>query len=302
MNAASLGFGFSVGHWTNEAAGTGCTVILPPPGNVASVDVRGNSPGSRELASLEPSRRLDEIHALVLAGGSAFGLAAAHGVVEWLEERGIGYRTPIATIPIVPAAVVFDLGAVRSDVRPGPDEGRAACEDARKEGIPTGRVGAGTGATVGKWAGREHLAPGGLGIASVEESGTRVAALAVVNPVGDVLGADGSVLAGTSAPDPKMVLPGPTDTAAPLNTVLAVVAVRANVDKRDVRFLAERGSDGVTSTIRPAHTRYDGDVTFAVAAPAGHEAGVPNVDLLGYLATRAVAAAIRAAVSEPGPR
>src|SRR5918999_2453762 len=123
MSVASLGFGFSVGHWTNEDAGTGCTVILPPPGNIASVDVRGNSPGSREIASLEPSRRLNEIHGLVLAGGSAFGLATADGVMEWLEERGVGYKTPIATIPIVPAAVVFDLGAITSQVRPGPAEG-----------------------------------------------------------------------------------------------------------------------------------------------------------------------------------
>jgi L-aminopeptidase/D-esterase-like protein len=296
MSGASLGFGFSVGHWTNEAAGTGCTVVLPPPGNVASVDVRGNSPGSRELASLEPSRRLNEIHGLLLAGGSAFGLAAAHGVVEWLEQRGIGYRTPIVTIPIVPAAVVFDLGAIRPDVRPGPEEGRAACDASREEDVPVGRVGAGTGATAGKWAGHEHLAPGGLGIATVEESGGRVSALAVANPIGDVLDADGSVLAGTSAPNPKMVLPGPTDTPAPTNTVLAVVAVEANLDKRDVHFLAQRGSDGVTSTIRPAHTRYDGDVTFAIAAPAGPEASPSNVDLLGYLATRAVTEAIRAAV------
>jgi L-aminopeptidase/D-esterase-like protein len=296
MSGASLGSGFSVGHWTNEAAGTGCTVVLPPPGNVASVDVRGNSPGSRELASLEPSRRLNEIHGLVLAGGSAFGLAAAHGVVEWLEERGIGYKTPVATIPIVPAAVVFDLGAIRADVRPGPAEGRAACDDARETEIATGRVGVGTGATVGKWAGREHLVPGGLGIATVEESGARVSALAVANPVGDVLDSDASVLAGTRAPNPKMVLPGPTDTPAPSNTVLAVVAVEADIDKRDVAFLAERGSDGVTSTIRPAHTRYDGDVTFAIAAPGRRDAGPANVDLLGYLATRAVADAIRNAV------
>jgi L-aminopeptidase/D-esterase-like protein len=295
MNAASLGFGFTVGHWTNEEAGTGCTVVIPPRGNVASVDVRGNSPGSRELESLHTDRRLNEIHAIVLAGGSAFGLAAAHGVVEWLEERGIGFETPIATIPIVPAAVVFDLGAMRSDVRPGPAEGRAACESAREDDVAVGRVGAGTGATVGKWAGREFLAPGGLGIGEAEESGARVAALAVVNPIGDVLAADGTVLAGTSAPNPRMVLPGP-EPSGPTNTVLVVVAVEAALDKRDVAFLAARGSDGVTSTVRPAHTRYDGDVTFAIAAPAAGTAPA-NVDLLGYLATQAVTNAVRNAVS-----
>jgi L-aminopeptidase/D-esterase-like protein len=297
VSSASLGFGFSVGHWTNEEAGTGCTVILPPRGNVASVDVRGNSPGSRELESLHTNRRLNEIHGIALAGGSAFGLAAAHGVVDWLEERGIGFTTPIATIPIVPAAVVFDLGSVRADVRPGPAEGRAACDAATEHDVPTGRVGAGTGATVGKWAGRQYLAPGGLGIGAAEESGARVSALAVVNPIGDVLDVDGSVIAGTSAPNPTMVLPGPEPPGV-TNTVLVVVAVKGALDKRDVAFVAERGSDGVTATVRPAHTRYDGDVTFAVAAPAIAGDSPANVDLLGYLATRAVTNAVRNAVGQ----
>jgi L-aminopeptidase/D-esterase-like protein len=294
MSGASLGPGFSVGHWTNEAAGTGCTVVLPPAGNVASVDVRGNSPGSREIESLRADRRLNEIHGLALAGGSAFGLAVADGVMEWLEERGVGFATPIATIPIVPAAVVFDLCAVRADVRPGAAEGRAACEAATEDDVATGRVGAGTGATVGKWAGRAYLAPGGLGIGVAEEAGARVGALAVVNAIGDVLDSDGTVIAGTSSPKPTMILPGP-EPAGVTNTVLAVVTVTAALDKRDVAFLAARGSDGVTSTIRPAHTRYDGDVTFAIAAPpAGH--ATANVDLLAYLATRAVAEAVRNAV------
>ncbi|HVL64023.1 MAG TPA: P1 family peptidase, partial [Actinomycetota bacterium] len=142
--------GFRVGHWTDAAAMTGCTVVLPPRGNVASCDVRGSSPGSRELTLLDLDRRLTEIHAVVLCGGSAFGLAAATGVVAWLEEHGVGYETPVATVPIVPAAVVFDLGAGRPDRRPDERAGRAACEDANESGIATGRVGAGTGATVGK--------------------------------------------------------------------------------------------------------------------------------------------------------
>ncbi|MDQ3964340.1 MAG: P1 family peptidase, partial [Actinomycetota bacterium] len=163
MQTATLGFGFKVGHWTDADAATGCTVIIPPRGNVAACEIRGSSPGSREIAQLDNDRRLTEIHGLLLTGGSAFGLAAAHGVVEWLEERGIGYETPIATVPIVPAAVVFDLGVGRSDVRPGPENGRAACEAATDGPVAVGRVGAGTGATVGKWAGREHSAPGGVG-------------------------------------------------------------------------------------------------------------------------------------------
>lgn len=295
MSSASLGFGFAVGHWTNADAGTGCTVVLPPAGNVASIDVRGNSPASHELESLHAERRLNEIHGVLLAGGSAFGLAAVHGVAEWLEERGIGFRTPLATIPIVPAAAMFDLGAVRPDVRPGPQEGRAACDAATTGEVPTGRVGAGTGATVGKWAGREHAEPGGLGIASAEQGGTRVSALAVVNPIGDVLASDGSVLAGTRAPNPRMSGPAGPDPTPPSNTVLVVVALKANLDKRDVRFVAARGSDGVTATVRPSHTRFDGDVTFAIAAP-DESNEPPHVDLLGYLATQAVTKAVRAAV------
>ncbi|HET7483492.1 MAG TPA: P1 family peptidase [Actinomycetota bacterium] len=296
MRTASLGMGFEVGHYTDATAHTGCTVILPPPGNVAAVDIRGSSPSERELTHLDPDRKMTEIHAILLTGGSAFGLAAAGGVMDWLAERDIGYQTGIARVPIVPAAVIFDLGTGNPDVRPDHEAGRAACDDARATDVPIGLVGAGTGATVGKWAGREHLAPGGLGIATVERSGETVAALAVVNSVGDVLAPDGTVVAGTSAPDPTYV--GPDRGPAPTNTVLAVVATRANLDKREVRFLASRGADGITISIRPAHTRYDGDVVFAVAAP--EEPRVANLDVLGHLATEAVAAAIRAAVEGSG--
>lgn len=291
---SSLGFGFRVGHWTDEAARTGCTVVLPPRGNVTSCDIRGSSPSSRELALLDPDRRLTEVHGILLTGGSAFGLAAAQGVVEWLAEHGIGYETPVTPVPIVPAAVIFDLGEGAPDVRPGPDAGRAACADARESPVATGRIGAGAGATAGKWAGREHAVPGGLGIATVEQRGTAVSALAVVNPVGDVVADDGSVIAGTTAPEQSAV-PAPTHPALPTNTVLAVVALRANVDKRDARWLAARGSDGITLAVRPAHTRYDGDVVFAVTAP-GESTEPADLDLLGALATRAVAEAIRGAV------
>jgi L-aminopeptidase/D-esterase-like protein len=297
MTTASLGFGFRVGHWSDEAAGTGCTVVIPPRGNVASVEVRGSSPGSRELVSLHPSRRLDEVHAVMLAGGSAFGLAAAQGAVDWLEEQGIGYETPIATIPIVPSAVVFDLGTITGRIRPGPAEGRAACGAATEDPLPTGRVGAGTGATVGKWAGRDHLAPGGLGIGSAEAEGAKVTALAVVNAIGDVLAEDGTVLAGTSAPDPKFRLAASPSPAAPENTVLVIAVTRANLAKREVHFLAGRAADGVTATVRPAHTRYDGDVAFAIAAPGGEDEPPPNVDVLGLLARTAVTAAVRNAVT-----
>ena len=290
----ALGPGFMVGHHTDSDAMTGCTVVLPPRGNVASCDIRGSSPGSRELEQLHPDRRLTEVHAVLLTGGSAFGLAAAQGVVEWLEERGIGYETPIATIPIVPAAVVFDLGSGSSEVRPGPADGRAACE-AASEHASSGPVGAGTGATVGKWTGRESAVPGGFGIAVAEAQGERVGAIAIVNAVGDVLAADGTVLAGAAEGHAGWQLAAPVEQEVPTNTVLALIALQANLDKRDVRWLAGRGSDGVTKSIHPAHTRYDGDVTFALAAP-DVENRAPNLDVLGSLATEAVAEAVRSGV------
>jgi L-aminopeptidase/D-esterase-like protein len=264
---------------------------------VASCDIRGSSPSSRELALLHPDRRLTEVHAVLLTGGSAFGLAAAEGVMAWLEERGVGYATPVATVPIVPAAVVFDLGAGRPDVRPGPAQGRAACDAASDADVPTGRVGAGTGATVGKWAGREYGSPGGLGIGHASDGDAAVSALAVVNAVGDVLASDGTVLAGTTAPDPRYRPPLPSEQRAPGNTVLALLATAGVSDKREMRWLAARGSDGIAASIRPAHTRYDGDVVFAIAAPGPPGAAPPSIDILGFLATQAVTAAIRNAVA-----
>jgi L-aminopeptidase/D-esterase-like protein len=296
--ASGLGPGWRIGHWSDPGALTGCTVLLPPPGNVCSCDIRGSSPGSRELALLHPDRRLTEVHGILLTGGSAFGLAAADGVVGWLEEQGIGYETRAARVPIVPAAVVFDLGAGDPAARPGPVQGRLACEAAAQGEPPTGRVGAGAGATVGKWAGLEHAVAGGFGFGEAEESGFRAAAVAVVNSVGDVLARDGSVVAGTASPRPVRVRPPPADPA-PTNTVLALVAVEGSFDKRDVRWLAARGSDGITIAVRPAHTRYDGDVVFAVATPGTAPSRPEDLDVLGPLATDAVAAAVRAAVAPP---
>lgn len=302
MHAASLGDGFKVGHWTDEDARTGCTVIMPPRGNVTSCDIRGSSPGSRELISLHTGRRLTEIHALLFTGGSAFGLAAADGVMAWLAERDIGYHTGIAVVPIVPTAVVFDLGEGRADVRPGPEQGRAACDAATEGDVLVGRVGAGTGATVGKWAGRGYASPGGLGVARAEAKGMSVSALAVTNCVGDVVDADGTVIAGTAAPDPQLfpeLPPLPEEEGPPGNTVLCVATMRALLEKRDVRWLASRASDGITVSVRPAHTRYDGDVAVAIAAPPEGGAALPDLDVLGALTTEAVALAVRAAVEFP---
>lgn len=288
--------GFKVGHYTDTGNGTGCTVILPPAGNVTSCDIRGSSPASRELVLLDLDRRLTEVHAVLLTGGSAFGLAAADGVMSWLAEHDIGYDTTVARVPIVPAAVIFDLGSGNPEARPGPDEGRAACEAAADDAA-TGPVGAGTGATVGKWGGLDNAVRGGLGMGHAEAEGMRVAAIAVVNAVGDVVGPDGNSVAGSSVTAGRVHAPRPPRAeVAPINTVLALVATHARLDKREVKWLAGRGSDGITVSIRPAHTRYDGDVCFAIAAPPkeGLEA---DLDVLGVLATEAVAAAIRNAVS-----
>src|SRR5947209_5566360 len=217
--------GFSVGHFTLPGGESGCTVVLPPPGNVAAYDMRGSSPGSRELSSLDLERRATEVHAILLSGGSAFGLNPAEGVVAWLEEHGVGYKTEVATIPIVPAAVIFDLAAAAGATRPTRAWGYAACEAAKSALPESGRVGAGAGATVGKWAGRDFRAKGGLGVATVERDGARVDAIAVVNALGDVIDAGGTVLAGTSAPSPRFTRPAPPVVGAPLNTVLGVVLV-----------------------------------------------------------------------------
>jgi len=295
--------GFKIGHHTDEANLTGCTVVLPPEGNVTSCDIRGSSPASRELALLDLERRLTEVHAVLLTGGSAFGLAAADGVVAWLAEHDVGYDTTVARVPIVPAAVIFDLGSGHAEVRPGPEQGRAACEAAVASGIATGPVGAGTGATVGNWGGPESGVRGGLGIARAEAEGMTVAAIAVVNAVGDVVGPDGHSIAGSSLVDGRVRAPRPpgTDDAAPVNTVLALVATHAQLDKREVKWLAARGSDGVTTSVRPAHTRYDGDVCFAIAAPPLDGAAETDLDVLGVLATQAVANAVRNAVRPKPP-
>lgn len=267
---------------------------MPPLGNVSSCDIRGSSPGSRELASLDAARKLTEIHGLLLTGGSAFGLAAADGVMKWLEARGVGYQTPVGVVPIVPAAVVFDLGAGDPTERPGPAAGAAACEAGVEAGVARGRVGAGTGCTVGKWAGREFAVPGGLGLARCTEGAFTVTALAVVNAVGDVVGPKGEVIAGSLASDDGYRTPQPGGRDSQ-NTVLAVIALSASLEKSHVQWLAARGSDGITISVRPAHTRYDGDVVFAVAAP-GPPASAQDLDVLGYLATNAVAGAVVDAV------
>jgi L-aminopeptidase/D-esterase-like protein len=235
---------------------------------------------------------VDRVDAVVLAGGSAFGLAAADGVVRYLAERGQGFPSGAGPVPIVVAAALFDLPVART---PGPDEGWAAAVDAaRAQPAAPGRIGAGRGATVGKWRGREHAVAGGLGTAAVREGDATVGALVACNPLGDVIGPDGELLAGSTAPEGAPGFPAP----APFeNTTLVVVATDARVGKADCHLLAQSAHDGLARAIRPAHTRYDGD--FAAALATGEVDVSP--DRLRVAVTEVVVAAVWAAVRHDGP-
>jgi L-aminopeptidase/D-esterase-like protein len=274
--------GMRVGHWTDPVGMTGCTVVLPPPGTVGSGAVRGGAPGTRETDLLRPGMLVEEIHAVLLTGGSAFGLAAADGVMRWLEERGVGFEAGVARVPIVPAAVIFDLGVGDPRARPGPDEGYAACE-AASEGAPEGRVGAGTGATVGL-----DRVPGGLGLTETSEGDVAVWALAVVNAFGAVVNDDGRPFAGEIPP------PGTVPAWPGTNTVLGVVATNADLTKEGCRDLAAAAHAGLARAVRPAHTMWDGDTVFTLATGQVEASG----DNLERMAGDALAGAIRRAVAE----
>jgi L-aminopeptidase/D-esterase-like protein len=296
--------GLTVGHWTNLEAGTGCTVIVCPPGTVAGVDVRGSAPGTRETDLLNPINMVQQVDAIVLSGGSAFGLAAADGAMRWLEEHGRGIDVGVAHVPIVPAAVIFDLPFLRADVRPGAAEGYAACQAANAGPVAQGNIGAGTGATVGKAAGFNLSVKSGLGCASLQTpSGIVVAALAVVNAFGEIRDPDtGQIVAGPRNPAggffdtvqlmvnifSKPFAPPPAGT----NTTLAVVATNAILTKTAATKVAQMAHDGLARTIRPVHTMFDGDTIFALAT--GNMAADTNV--IGTLAADAVAQAVLAGV------
>ncbi|MCC9078829.1 P1 family peptidase [Litorilinea aerophila] len=297
--------GIQVGHWTNLEAGTGCTVVLCPEGAVAGVDVRGGAPGTRELALLDPVCTVEKVHAVLLAGGSAFGLAAADGVMRWLEERGHGFDTGVARVPIVPAAILFDLNLGRSDVRPNAEAGYAACMAAGGGPVAEGTVGAGTGATVGKMLGFKQATKGGLGTASKQiGKGIVVAALVAVNAVGDVIDpATGQILAGARRP----LIGGFADSmkfaesslgqilraqSSGENTTLAVVATNVALTKSGATKVAQMAHDGLARTIRPIHTPLDGDTIFALSL--GDRQGDPG--LVGAVAAEVLATAVVRAI------
>ena len=282
--------GIEVGHWTDPVAMTGCTVVMFPEPNVAAVEVRGAAPGSRETALLAPGMRVQTVQAILLTGGSAFGLAAADGVVAELEAAGRGHPTPAGPVPIVPAAVIFDLFVGDPSVRPGPAAGSAAVRAASSNPVEMGRVGAGAGATVGGWRGPAGISPGGQGSAAVEVEGAVVGALAVVNAVGDVFTLEGRALTGGSlVPGPPALLPDPAT-----NTTLVVVATNARLARDDLLRIAVRTQDALAVCLRPGHTRYDGDAAFAVSCGDVQV----SVDLIGEAAFVATGRAIEAALQE----
>jgi L-aminopeptidase/D-esterase-like protein len=298
--------GFAIGHWTDPEGATGCSVVIPPAGSRGGVDVRGGGPGTRETDVIGPLAGTSEVTAVLLTGGSAFGLAAADGAMHWLEESGRGYRTPGGVVPIVPAAVVYDLAEGDPGARPGPDAGYAACASA-VEGVPgRGRVGAGTGAAVGKILGRERSTPSGVGYAAARSGrGEMVAALAVVNAFGDVVGEDGALLAGPRAEDGQTIstaeliatMESPPDWAGleERNTTLVCVMTDAPLDKAACARVARMASGGVARAVDPAYSDVDGDVAFCLSS--GH--GLADrfaVIAIGTIAATVTAAAVRDAV------
>lgn len=304
--------GVRVGHFTHPQRPTGCTVVLFDDGAVGGVDVRGSAPGTRETDLLNPLNTVQELNAVLLSGGSAFGLDAATGVMRYLEEQGKGYRVGHHTVPIVPAAILFDLNIGEGKIRPDAEAGYAACKNASQK-VREGNVGAGAGATVGKMFGSGFAMKAGLGTASLKlgDSGLIVAAIVAVNAVGDVIDhQSGKILAGARTPDGN----GLRNTTATLikganpyrqagsNTTIGVVATNATLTKSEVNKVAQMAHDGLARTISPVHTGMDGDTVFAAATGAlSSKSDVSRVGALGAEAlARAVKQAVLCAASIPG--
>ena len=253
-----------IGHWTDTEARTGCTVIRFPKDVVASGEVRGGAPATREFELLAPERTVENIDAVVISGGSAFGLSSAIGVVEFLEESGIGFPTAQGAVPIVVGMSLYDLGVGSSSIRPGADEGRIACLDGENTEIETGRIGAGAGATTGNWRGKENLSYGGIGIASAEVEGVIVCSLFAVNPAGDVIDdkiAESFIKESFELSKERENI----ETTELMNTTLGVVMTNLSLTKSECYLLSQSSHDGIARSIFPAHTRMDGDAVVAVS-------------------------------------
>lgn len=297
--------GIEAGHFTDSRRPTGCSVVIAREGAVAGVDVRGAAPGTRETDLLAPANLVERVHGIVLAGGSAWGLEAATGAVRWLEEQGVGYDVGVGRLPLVPAAVLFDLYVGDMKVRPDAAAGYAACTTASRAAPAEGNVGAGAGATVGKVFGMGHAMKGGIGTASLTLDGVTVGALIACNAVGDVVDPDtGRPLAGARTDDglalrdtrrallrgeaPRPLLPG-------TNTTIGVIATDAVLTKVQAQRLAMAGHDGLARSINPVHTMSDGDTLFALGTGlAGRQH--PGMLVLATMAAEAVARATVRAV------
>jgi len=305
--------GIRVGHSQDEAALTGCTVILCEGGAVGGVDQRGGAPGTRETDALHPIHLVNVVHGVVLSGGSAFGLDSASGVVRYLEERGVGFDVRVAKVPIVPAAILFDLGIGQADVRPGPEMGYQACLNASTDPPAEGNVGAGTGATVGKILGMQHAMKSGIGTASLAiGGGIYVGAIAAVNVFGDVIEpTTGEIVAGVRLvhTGPLKIGKGPyfADTlevmrsltgrtvlgfASHEHTAIGAVATNAKLTKEQTNKVAQMAHDGLARTVRPAHTMLDGDTIFALATGERRA----DVNIVGAFAAQVFAQAVLRAV------
>lgn len=301
--------GLWIGQHEMSTRLTGCSVVVAPQGAVCAVDVRGAAPGTRETDLLDPSNLVDKVHAVMLCGGSAYGLAAASGAMQWLEEQGLGLETGFGRVPIVPAAVLFDLPLVREGddpwARPDAACGYAACAAASRQAPGSGNVGAGAGATVGKLFGADRAMKGGIGHAFVQVGPWQVGAMMACNAVGDVVDpGSGRILAGARTADGAALLGTERALLAgersfrPLpgtNTTIGVVATNARLDKAQARRLAVSAHDGLARCIRPVHTILDGDTVFALAT--GTENTSPDALLLGVMAAKATCQALIAAVS-----
>jgi len=277
--------GVWAGHWTDPVARTGCTVVLFPEGTVASGEVRGGAPATRETALLAPERLVDRVDAVVLSGGSAFGLAAADGVMRFCEEQGAGFETSAGRVPIVVGLSLYDLAVGDASVRPGPDEGYRACVAAAPGPMPLGRVGAGTGATIGTWGGADAARPGGLGGAVQRQGDLVVAAVMAVNASGWI--------------DTGDVVPRPGGAVLGTNTTVGVVATNARLDKVGCHLLAQSAHDGLARALVPAHTRFDGDAVVT-ASVGGADRVDAQVDHVRWLAMTTVEQAVRAVATVGG--
>ena len=286
--------GVEVGHAQDDDGLTGCTVILCRKGAVAGVDVRGGAPGTRETDLLNPINLVQKVHAIVLAGGSAFGLEAATGVMRYLEEKNIGFQTGEAKVPIVPAAILYDLNVGRASARPDSAMGYRAASQATSAPPAEGNVGAGTGASVGKLRGMKYAMKSGIGTWSVDIHGVIVGALVAVNAIGDVIDPKtGAKIAGLrSGSTLNWMKKGQTRSSIKSNTVIGVVATNAKLTKVEITKVAQMAQDGLAQAIRPAHTMFDGDTIFALAT--GEKKA--DVSMVGAFAAEVMAGAIVRAV------